>query len=122
MPFSVNEFIDELRAVAHQDDAKQQVQRVLEETIADPEALAAELPDYPENDTVLYEDEGLSVWHVRFIPGVAVPPHEHRIPAFIGLYQGQERNDFYQPTADDKLKNSGHQVLEQLVPIRKLVE
>lgn len=112
MAFSMTGFIDDLRAVAQQDGAKQQVQQLLQNAIAEPEKLAAELPDYPENDTVLYEDDGLSIWHVRFIPGVEVPPHEHRIPAFIGLYQGQERNDFYQLTADDKLKNSGHQVLE----------
>ena len=112
MTFSVDEFIADLRTVAQQPDAPQQVKRILQQTIADPEKLAAALPDYPENDTVLYEDDGLSVWHVRFIPGVAVPPHEHLIPAFIGLYQGQERNDFYQLTADDRLKNSGYQILE----------
>ncbi|MGB0846404.1 MAG: hypothetical protein ACPGSM_06750 [Thiolinea sp.] len=111
MTVSIDKFIADLRAVATQPDAKQQVQNILRAMIADPEKLAAALPDYSENDTVLYEDDSLSVWHVRFIPGIAVPPHEHRIPAFIGVYLGQERNDFYQLTDGGKLINSGHQVL-----------
>ena len=112
MTFSVDEFIADLRVTAKQPDVSQQVKSILQQAIADPEKLVAALPNYPENDTVLYEDDGLSIWHVRFIPGVIVPPHEHRIPAFIGLYKGQERNDFYQLTTDGKLKNSEHQVLE----------
>ncbi len=112
MTFSMAEFITDLRAVAKQPDAEAQVKGILQAAIADPETLAAALPHYPENDTVLYEDDGLSVWHVRFTPGVNVPPHEHRIPAFIGLYRGQERNDFYQLTTAETLQHSGYQVLE----------
>lgn len=110
--FSVDHFVNQLRTAVLSEMAKQQVQSTLQQAVADPKKLAVDLPDYPDDDTVLYEDDTLSVWHVRFMPGVTVPPHEHLIPTFIGLYQGRERNDFYQPTADGKIKHSGQQILE----------
>ena len=49
---------------------------------------------------ILFEDEKISIWHCRFQPDLHVPPHDHQTPAIIGLYEGTERNSFYEVESD----------------------
>lgn len=99
-PSVLDELITALREAAVQDDAAKQVKSLLEAAIAKPTEFAAALPHFEDNDTILFEDETVSIWHCRFDPGSTVPPHDHQMTATIGLYRGVEHNHFYRTDAD----------------------
>lgn len=110
-PFNLDKFIQQLRSAAQQTDARAQVKRIVQEAVSDPETVRQALPDYAEDDVVLYEDEQVSIWHCRFQPGLTVPPHDHQMTATIGVYQGAERNRFYTRNADGKAQHAQDKVL-----------
>jgi predicted metal-dependent enzyme (double-stranded beta helix superfamily) len=73
--FDLDSFVMELRAAARTDEAA--------------------MPDYENDDEILFEDDSVSIWFVRFVPGLHVPPHDHQTTATIGVYEGAEDNHFY---------------------------
>ena len=68
---------------------------MLQDFVRDPEQAAACCPDFEDNDVILFEDETVSVWFCRFLPGQSVPPHNHLMSATIGVFRGIERNDVF---------------------------
>jgi predicted metal-dependent enzyme (double-stranded beta helix superfamily) len=44
----------------------------------------------------LFEDQTVSIWHEKFLPEELIPPHDHQMPAFVGVYHGRECNRLYQ--------------------------
>ena len=93
--FDLDTFVGALRRAAAGDAPVKAVRGLLGEAIADPARLSAAMPDFEEDDTLLFEDETVTVYHVRFPIGLLVPPHDHRITAIIGVYDGAEENRLY---------------------------
>lgn len=81
---------------------QQAVERYLSEFVADPQLACNAVPEYDEDDVILFENEHVSIWFCRFQPGTKVPPHDHRMSATIGVFKGVERNDLF--TRDGKGK------------------
>lgn len=106
MSAMVDELVGALRKAAVAEDARARVKAILQESVADPEAFAEALPEYTEDDVILFEDDTVSIWHCRFRPGKTVPPHDHRMLATIAVYRGAERNDFYERAEDGGLRKS----------------
>lgn len=104
--FDITELVAALRAAAAGENAAKAVRALLEETMADPARVAAGMPDYPENDIIFHEDETVSIWHCRFMPGTTVPAHDHKMSAVIGVYAGRERNDFFESDGKGGLQRS----------------
>ena len=67
----------------------------MQNTVAEPADVSSVLGHFEGNDVVLFEDDSVSIHHCRFDPGLHVPPHDHRITAIIGVYEGAELNHFY---------------------------
>ena len=105
--FSIEQLVEELKAASKATSAVAQVRTIMERVFGAPEAVAMHMPDYAEDDVVLYEDDDISIWHCRFQPGVPVPPHDHQVSATIGVYKGTERNDFYKAGADGIVAGNG---------------
>ena len=93
--FDLDEFVQELRAAARQDEPVKKVRALMTEAFRDPAAIRAAMPDFENDDEILFEDDSVSIWFVRFVPGLHVPPHDHQTTATIGVYQGVEDNHFY---------------------------
>jgi len=75
------------------------VRDVLDELVADPDALERALgPVELGGITPLHNDAELTVLRVVWTPGMALNPHEHSMWAVIGMYGGQEDNAFYRRT------------------------
>lgn len=110
--FDIGAFAAALREAALQEDAPRAVQALMEQAMADPARVAAGMPDYEENDIILHEDESVSIWHCRFMPGTTVPAHDHQMSAVIGVYAGRERNDFFAGDGNGGLRRSGRRELE----------
>lgn len=89
-------FLGQLKALAIAEDPADQVHGLLQQLLSDNLAVAKEIFKPLDDDVTLYEDETLCVLHYRMPPGVVVPPHDHRIPAVIGVYEGVEENHFFE--------------------------
>ena len=94
--FDLDTLVKDLRTAAIQTSAHLVIKTLLEQAIEDPDALVKAMPEFKDNDVNLYEDETVSIWHCRFIPGQTIPAHDHQMFAIIGVYQGAERNYFYE--------------------------
>ena len=93
--FELQQFIDEIRAAALGEEPVAQVRKLMTQAFSDPQAIRAAMPEYENDDEVLFEDDSVSIWFVRFVPGLHVPPHDHQTTATIGVYEGAEDNHFY---------------------------
>jgi predicted metal-dependent enzyme (double-stranded beta helix superfamily) len=51
--------------------------------------------EHDDDEMLLAASPQLTVYHIALSPRVHYPPHEHRVPAMIGLYQGTETSFSY---------------------------
>jgi predicted metal-dependent enzyme (double-stranded beta helix superfamily) len=93
--FDLDSFVQELREAAVTDEPVKKVRALMTGAFRDPEAIRAAIPEYENDDEILFEDDSVSIWFVRFVPGLHVPPHDHQTTATIGVYEGAEDNHFY---------------------------
>ena len=108
--FVLDDFVQELRAAARSDDAKKNVRSLMDQAFHDPEWIRSGMPDFEKDDEVLFEDDTVSIWFVRFVPGLHVPPHDHQTTATIGVYEGAEDNHFYLHEAGQMVHKSTKRV------------
>ncbi len=111
--FSLDDLVTRLRTAAKGENARAEVKELLQQAVEDPSRIQAGMPDFAENDVILFEDETVSIWHCRFMPGFSVPAHDHQMTATIGVYRGAERNDFYQPGQDGDLEKKSEVILSE---------
>ena len=93
--FDLDEFVLELRTAARADEPVKKVRELMTRAFSDPASIKAAIPEYENDDEILFEDDSVSIWFVRFVPGLHVPPHDHQTTATIGVYDGAEDNHFY---------------------------
>jgi predicted metal-dependent enzyme (double-stranded beta helix superfamily) len=73
----------------------------MQKALETPEALVTYNPlEAGADEVMLYEDKTVSVWICRFDPHTVIPPHEHKMNAFIGVFKGREKNHFFKNDAD----------------------
>lgn len=115
--FNLDELVTKLREIALDKNPAKGVIAILENFVMDLDAVVQGMPDFVNNDVILFEDDTISIWHCRFMSGTSVPPHDHQMMASIAVYRGVERNDFYLNSADNVLRKSG----EVVAPAGKVV-
>jgi len=93
--FDTDHFIARIREAAQDDRAVRRIREIMEGAVRNPQAVSDSLGPFEGDDIVLYEDDTISIQHCRFDPGLHVPPHDHRITAIIGVFEGGEINHFY---------------------------
>ncbi len=114
MSQSLDKLIAECRSlVAHdKSEALPAILAAVERFVADSTVAVDEVPVLNPPDPipvggleeVLFEDTNLSVVLVDTPPGVAQPPHDHRMPVAIGVYQGIEDHRLYRRRASEGLE------------------
>lgn len=112
MSFDLDRFVHDLRQAASTDTAVRAICRIVETAISDPDAIKPALPKLDDDEALLYEDDAISIWHCVYHPGDSIPPHDHQMAAIIGLYDGQERNDFYEADPAGGVRKSSEVFLE----------
>ena len=108
--FELNAFVQQLRAAAHQDEPVKRVRELMTDAFRDPASIKAAMPEFDNDDEILFEDDTVSIWFVRFVPGLHVPPHDHQTTATIGVYEGAEDNHFYLRDAERLVHKSSKRV------------
>jgi predicted metal-dependent enzyme (double-stranded beta helix superfamily) len=108
--FDLDKFIQQLRDAALETEAKAEVRELMHDAFLEPETIRTAMPIYENDDEVLFEDDSVSIWFVRFPPGTHVPPHDHQTTATIGVYEGAEDNHFYLREPDRLVYKSSRRV------------
>lgn len=111
--FDVQTFINDVREIATDGDAPKVLRTYFDTLMEDPDAVRDAFPPELTGDQILFEDDSVSVWRTSFEPGVSVPTHDHQMSAVICVYQGQERNDFFEADPSGGLRRSSEVVLER---------
>ena len=93
--FNLDDFVQQLRTAALEGEPIRKVRELMNNAFSDPQAIKDAMPAFDNDDEVIFEDDSVSIWFVRFMPGLHVPPHDHQTTATIGVYEGAEDNHFY---------------------------
>ena len=98
--FDVERFIEDCRRACAETDPRA-LQAVVSEAVSDPASVlqALGVPERAGLNT-LHCDSGLTVLNLVWGPKMVLHPHDHRMPAVIGLYGGREDNQFYRRVPD----------------------
>jgi len=108
--FELNAFVQQLRTAAVEDEPVKRVRELMTDAFRDPASIATAMPEFDQDDEILFEDDTVSIWFVRFAPGLHVPPHDHQTTATIGVYEGAEDNHFYLREAGRLVHKSSRRV------------
>jgi predicted metal-dependent enzyme (double-stranded beta helix superfamily) len=91
--------VDGFLAAAHQALAgaspQAAMRSLLDATVAVLHARSGKWIEHDEDERLLISTPQLTVYHITLSPRIHYPPHEHRMPAMIGLYQGMETSFSY---------------------------
>jgi predicted metal-dependent enzyme (double-stranded beta helix superfamily) len=94
MAFELNRFIDMCLEGVSDANPLERVRQLLQAAVDDP-SISTALPKAKEDETLLHESAELTVYSLRLTPCILYPPHDHRMTAVIGLYEGFETNYFF---------------------------
>lgn len=107
--FDLDEFIVCMRKAAKAPSPAKAVRAEMDRYFEHPEAIRLAMPKIDTVEEVLFEDESISISYCRFHPGYMIPPHDHQTSAVIGVFEGQEQNNFFS-TAGDAFITKGKSV------------
>src|SRR4029450_8405460 len=93
--FDLDQFIADLRATLPE-RSRQPMKEVVTRAVSDPAALMRAIGE-PEKAgvQVLHKSPDLTVLNLLWAPRQLALPHDHRMPALIGMYTGREDNIFW---------------------------
>ena len=107
--FDLDEFITCLRKAVTAPSPAKAIRAEMDRYFENPEAVRQAMPTFDTDEETLFEDETVSIFYCRFRPNYTIPPHDHQTSAVIGIYEGQERNNFF-TTAGDAFITKGKSV------------
>jgi predicted metal-dependent enzyme (double-stranded beta helix superfamily) len=94
MTFSLDRFVDDCLNAAATAEPMERIRALLRAALQEPN-LGRQLPASQEDETLLHASAALTVYSLRLTPRIHYPPHDHRMTAVIGLYEGVESNVIY---------------------------
>ncbi len=100
--FEIERFVEDCRTAMKETSSMRTIRELVEEAVADPKGLHKTLSE-PTRGIVdtLYRSDDLTVLHLVWAPRMTVMPHNHNMPAVIGVYAGREDNIFWRRVGDD---------------------
>ena len=109
--FDIEQFVEDCK-----DKRASAVKEVLEAVLRDPESVkqafnavapGKEVGQGNIADMALYKSPELTILKAAVPAGFKSPPHDHRMWAVIGVYEGQENNTFYRRSGDSLERAGG---------------
>ena len=93
--FDIERFVSQCEDAVARGDGVLAVKELVDRAVADADAVAAAVPSAA-GVTVLHRGEALTVVNVVIPAGLpGTLPHDHRMWAVVGVYGGQEDNEFF---------------------------
>src|SRR5215211_6250371 len=98
--FDLDQFITDLRATLPE-KSRQPMKEVVARAVADPIALMRAIGEPDKAGVqILHRSPDLTVLNLLWAPRQIALPHDHRMPALIGMYTGREDNIFWRRLAN----------------------
>ena len=98
--FDLDQFIADLRATLPE-KSRQPMKEVVARAVSDPAALMRAIGEPDKAGVqVLHRSPDLTVLNLLWAPRQIALPHDHRMPALIGMYTGREDNIFWRRVAN----------------------
>jgi hypothetical protein len=102
--FDLEVFIEDCRRLVGDPHAPRRALELMREAMADPEGVAKAVTPLEAKvgalDAPLFRSSELTVLNVTLRPRILTIPHDHRMWAAIGIYEGEEENTFYRRAGD----------------------
>ena len=114
MPFSLDEFVASCKALSDPSDPTrsiEQLRTLLEGVVAHPEQVQSAIPNTGDDEVLLHQDDSCTVYIVRVPVGILYPPHDHRMPAVIGVFEGAEVNHMFRVDAEGCIQRDGSRTI-----------
>ena len=99
--FDLDEFLDQCRRAGSETEPRLAVRDVVRQAVSEPTAIAERLRPERGGITLLHQADDVTVLNVVWAPGMSIYPHDHRMWAIIGIYEGQEDNAFFRREGPD---------------------
>jgi predicted metal-dependent enzyme (double-stranded beta helix superfamily) len=93
--FDVDALIADLEAAMREPEPRLAAKEVLARALARPDQVADTIAPPAGGLTLLHHRPHLTVINIAWAPGMQLMPHDHRMWALIGIYQGREDNQFF---------------------------
>jgi predicted metal-dependent enzyme (double-stranded beta helix superfamily) len=100
--FDIDEFLAECRQARNETEPRRATREVLTRALDRPGEVGDALRPTEGGITLLHHEPDLTVIHVVWAPGMQLFPHDHRMWAVIGIYEGQEDNTFFRRSGPDR--------------------
>jgi predicted metal-dependent enzyme (double-stranded beta helix superfamily) len=81
---------------------------LLESMVATLHSRARRWIEHDDDEMLLTSSPDLTIYHIALSPHVHYPPHEHRMPALIGLYHGTETSFSYERSGKTLVRERRH--------------
>jgi predicted metal-dependent enzyme (double-stranded beta helix superfamily) len=115
--FDLDDFITDCIAATHGPQPRLAVKDVLTRAVADPAAVTRALPATRAEIDRLHVSPDLTILKVVWAPRMRIFPHDHRMWAAIGIYEGEEDNTFYRRSPDGVVPSGDTQLRERDVAL-----
>ena len=111
--FEIEQFCADCRVAMKETDRERSVREVVTKAVSDPAALMRAIGE-PDRAGVLalHRSDDLTVLKLIWGPEMTLMPHDHRMWAVIGIYQGREENTFYRRSEQDGLTKMGLKIMD----------
>jgi predicted metal-dependent enzyme (double-stranded beta helix superfamily) len=93
--FDTEAFVAACQEAIAEDEPRRAIREVLERAIREPASVIDALHPKVGGFSLLHNSPDLTVLHVVWAPRMRIYPHDHRMWAAIGIYAGQEDNEFF---------------------------
>lgn len=105
--FDVEALVADLKASMAEGDVRAAARDVLARALVRPAEVAAAIAPAAGGLTLLHHEPDLTVINIAWAPGMRLLPHDHRMWAIIGIYDGVEDNQFYRRDGETLAETTG---------------
>ena len=94
--FEKERFVEECRAALREHDAQAAIRELVTEAVREPAAVMRVLGEPGRAGVgIIHKSDDLTILNLCWGPGMVFKPHDHRMWAVIGIYEGREQNVFF---------------------------
>jgi predicted metal-dependent enzyme (double-stranded beta helix superfamily) len=113
--FDVAELVASCVGALDETEPRQVITGLVRRAVARSTEVAAALAPAEPGISLLHTSPQLTIINFVWRAGMALPPHDHRMWAVIGIYGGREANTLYRRTVDEpaRIEQSGGRELDE---------
>ncbi|MFL6665384.1 MAG: autotransporter [Rhizobacter sp.] len=105
---TVDAFLAAARRAVDGPTPQDAMRALLDATVRSLHAAGRRWIEHDDDELLLMSSPRLTVYHIALSPRIQYPPHDHRVPAMIGLYDGAETSFSYHRDGHALVRTARH--------------